>query len=127
MVSPTSAILSSRAAALLPAFIEGFQSPREYFLARLGSLGPAAAAVNAQLDALGAASLGGVPCLLVGGTADELALSASEVPRLQALLGAECCAVHLVRGAGHSGTLDDRIDLRRVMAEWQPSLLSDAR
>ena len=85
-MSPTSAILSSRAAALLPAFIEGFQSPREYFLARLGSLGPAAAAVNAQFDALGAASLGGVPCLLVGGTADELALSASEVPRLQALL-----------------------------------------
>ena len=125
--------------ALLPAFVEGFQAPREYFLARLGSLGAAADAVNAQLEAWrdsgddggggsddggSGGALGGVPCIVVAGTVDRLALSATEAPRLQALLGGEAaCAVHFVEGAGHSGTLDDRIDLAGVLEAWagQPS------
>ena len=86
---------------------------------RLASLGPAAEAVNAALEAGGAAALGGTPLLIVAGTADRLALSESESARLRALLGDDACSVHLVEGAGHSGTLDDRIDLRRVVEEWR--------
>ena len=117
--------------ALLPAFVEGFQAPRDYFLARLGSIGGAADAVNMQLEAWrgagGGGALGGVPCMVVAGTADQLALSATEAPRLQALLGGEAtCAVHYVEGAGHSGTLDDRVDLCSVLETWarQPSFSS---
>lgn len=105
--------------AAIPAFVAGFSTPRDYFLQRLASLGPAAEAVNAALDSGGAAALGGTPLLIVAGTADRLALSESESARLRGLLGDDACSVHLVEGAGHSGTLDDRIDLRRVVQEWR--------
>jgi pimeloyl-ACP methyl ester carboxylesterase len=103
----------------IPAFAEGFGAPRDFFLARLSSLGPAAEAVNAALEAEGAASFGGVPLLVVAGTADKLALSVTEAPRLQKLVGPQACTTYMVEGAGHAGTLDDRIDLLAVMREWR--------
>ena len=36
--------------AAIPAFVQGFATPRDYFLRRLASLGPAAEAVNAALE-----------------------------------------------------------------------------
>ena len=46
------------------------------------------------------------------------ALSDAEAARLQARLGPQRCAVHLVEGAGHAGTLDARCDLRAVVERW---------
>lgn len=110
--------LAAHFKALLPAFTEGFQAPRPYFEARLISLGPAVRTVNSQLEREREAALGGVPMLLIAGTADKLVLSASEAKRLKALLGG-VCTVYEVEGAGHAGTLDERIDLLRVVEAWQ--------
>ena len=47
--------------------------------------------------------------LQVAGTADALLQSDVEAKRLQAIVGPEKCRVRLVEGAGHAGTLNQRI------------------
>ena len=59
-----------------------------------------------------------MPVLVIAGTADALLESDREARRIQSVLGAERCKVHLVNGAGHAGTLDQRISLSVVLKEW---------
>lgn len=56
------------------------------------------------------------PTLVVAGTADALLDSAPEAARLARILPR--CETHLVEGAGHSGTLDQRVDLPSVVSAW---------
>ena len=56
------------------------------------------------------------PTLVVAGTADALLDSAPEAARLARILPQ--CEAHLVEGAGHAGTLDQRVDLPRVIRAW---------
>ena len=58
-----------------------------------------------------------IPLLVVAGDVDRLVGSAEEAPRIASVV--ENTKVHVVRGAGHSGTLDQRCDLREVMADWR--------
>ena len=44
--------------------------------------------------------------------------SEREAKRLQSILGPKRCKVHLVDGAGHAGTLDQRIELAAVIKRW---------
>lgn len=60
------------------------------------------------------------PTLVVAGTADALLQSEAEASRLAERIPQ--CAVHLVQGAGHAGTLDLRIDLPTVLRDWMASL-----
>ena len=55
---------------------------------------------------------------MIAGTADKLLESDVEAARLRRVLGPARCAVHLVDGAGHAGTLDQRCDLAAVIAKW---------
>ena len=55
--------------------------------------------------------------LNVAGTADRLVGSRVEAARLEPLLRPRYSS-HFVEGAGHSGTLDDRIDLGAVLDDW---------
>ena len=105
--------------AAIGAFTECAAAPRPYFLGRLSSIGPAAEEVNAALDAERAAGIGELPVLLVCGTADRMALSLTEGPRLRKLVGSDLAEVHFVDGAGHAGTLDERCDLCAVMGAWR--------
>ena len=56
------------------------------------------------------------PTLVVAGTADALLDSAPEAARLARILPR--CETHLVEGAGHAGTLDQRVDLPSVVSAW---------
>jgi pimeloyl-ACP methyl ester carboxylesterase len=56
------------------------------------------------------------PTLIVAGTADVLLNSEAEAARLARLL--PVCDVELVAGAGHAGTLDQRVDLPSVVRAW---------
>ena len=56
------------------------------------------------------------PTLVVAGTADALLDSEPEAERLARILPR--CDTHLVAGAGHAGTLDQRVDLPSVVSEW---------
>ena len=85
--------------------------PRPFFEARLAALGVGAAELEGTLPALD------VPLLVVAGDVDRLVGSAEEAPRIASVV--ENTKVHVVRGAGHSGTLDQRCDLRAVMADWR--------
>ena len=60
---------------------------------------------------------------MVAGTADALLLSEDEARRLCAVV--PTCDVHLVQGAGHAGTLDQRIDLPAVLQRWMRERLPD--
>ena len=64
-----------------------------------------------------------LPLLLVAGTADGRVPAQEEAERLAREAPAACHprTVHLVRGAGHAGVTDDRLDLRAVMDEWRAS------
>ena len=102
----------------IPAFAEGLAPPRPFYEARLASLGAAAAAVNEQLDGGGARADALLPPVLnIAGTADRLVGSRAEAARLEPLLRPRYSS-HFVEGAGHSGTLDDRIDLGAVLDDW---------
>ena len=57
------------------------------------------------------------PVLVVAGTVDRLLPSFEEAKRLQKEL--PDCRVHYVQGAGHGGSLDQRINLVDILAEWQ--------
>ena len=89
--------------------------PRDFMVSRLAHLEDGCA----QLEdgATGWPTLQ-PPLLVVAGTADKLLQSDVEAARLQALLGTQRCAVHLVKGAGHAGTLDQRCDLASVLRRW---------
>ncbi len=87
-------------------------APRDFMLARLRLLKDGCAELESRLPSLSP------PLLVVAGTADGLLQSDAEARRLQDLLGADRCAVHLVEGAGHAGTLDARIDLLGVVERW---------
>ena len=56
------------------------------------------------------------PTLVVAGTADALLDSTPEAARLARILPR--CETHLVEGAGHAGTLDQRVDLPSVVSAW---------
>ena len=56
------------------------------------------------------------PVLVVAGTADRLLASEQEAARLSRQI--PLCDVHLVQGAGHAGTLDERVDLPAVVRKW---------
>ena len=96
---------------VLPPFVEGFNAPRPFFEARLAALGVGAAELENTLASLDA------PLLVVAGDVDRLVGSAEEAPRIASVV--RDAKVHVVRGAGHSGTLDQRCDLREVMADWR--------
>ena len=96
---------------VLPPFVEGFNAPRPFFEARLKALGVGAAELENTLASLDA------PLLVVAGDVDRLVGSAEEAPRIASVV--RDAKVHVVRGAGHSGTLDQRCDLREVMADWR--------
>jgi pimeloyl-ACP methyl ester carboxylesterase len=97
--------------AVLPPFVEGFNAPRPFFEARLAALGIGAAELEKTLESLD------VPLLVVAGDVDRLVGSAEEAPRIASIVGD--AKIHMVHGAGHSGTLDQRCDLRAVMADWR--------
>ncbi|CAM9357148.1 unnamed protein product [Discosporangium mesarthrocarpum] len=54
--------------------------------------------------------------LVICGTGDKLLPSEEEASVLAARLPR--CRVHLVEGAGHAGTLDERVPLPSLLAEW---------
>ena len=83
--------------------------PSEFWLGRLQQLEQGCAYVEPRLEAL-------PPTLVVAGTADALLLSEKEASRLTGRI--PTCDVHLVEGAGHAGTLDQRVDLPGVISEW---------
>jgi len=60
------------------------------------------------------------PILLIAGTADRRVPAAEEAERIARAAPARCRpTVRLVRGAGHAGVTDDRLDLRHEMAVWR--------
>jgi len=61
------------------------------------------------------------PVLVVAGTSDARVPASEEAAFFQRTLGDRCTVV-LVEGAGHAGALDERIDLRRVMRDWQAAM-----
>ncbi|CAM9560668.1 unnamed protein product, partial [Phaeothamnion confervicola] len=63
------------------------------------------------------------PTLVIAGTEDRLLPSAAEAERLRRLL--PCCRVHLVAGAGHAATLDERAGLADLLVEWDAELRGD--
>ena len=86
------------------------QRPSSFWRGRLTQLEEGCAYVEPRLSSLR------VPTLVVAGTADALLLSEREAARLQQLIPK--CDVRLVAGAGHAGTLDQRIDLPAVIESW---------
>ena len=96
---------------VLPPFVEGFNAPRPFFEARLKALGVGAAELEKTIESLD------VPLLVVAGDVDRLVGSAEEAPRIASIV--RDTTIHVVHGAGHSGTLDQRCDLREVMADWR--------
>jgi len=86
--------------------------PRDFMCARLEHLEVGCAQVEAGWARLKP------PLLVVAGTADALLDSEREARRLQNLLGEKRCTVHMVAGAGHAGTLDQRCQLADVLAHW---------
>jgi len=88
------------------------QPPKDWFVGRFANLKAGCVELEAGWEALQP------PLLVVSGTADALLLSDVEAARLQARLGPQRCAVHLVEGGGHAGTLDVRCDLRAVIENW---------
>lgn len=62
------------------------------------------------------------PMLIVAGTADMRVPAASEARRLQAESPTPT-AVHFVRGAGHAGATDDRVNLREVIDQWRARIV----
>lgn len=66
------------------------------------------------------------PVLIVAGTADLRVPAKEEALRLQACARGPC-DVHLVETAGHAGALDDRVDLRDVMAKWRRDVVDNGR
>ncbi|KAH8051463.1 1-acylglycerol-3-phosphate O-acyltransferase [Aureococcus anophagefferens] len=85
---------------VLPPFVEGFNAPRPFFEARLAALGIGAAELENTLESLD------VSLLVVAGDVDRLVGSAEEAPRIASVVGD--AQIHMVHGAGHSGTLDQR-------------------
>lgn len=86
--------------------------PKAFMVQRLHHLEAGCALLDAALPTMA------VPVLVIAGTADALLDSEVEAARLQSVLGDERCSVQLVPGAGHAGTLDQRVDLAAVIAEW---------
>ena len=86
--------------------------PRDFMVSRLDHLVDGCKLIEAGLTSLEP------PLLVVAGTADALLDSEREAKRLQSILGPKRCKVHLVDGAGHAGTLDQRIELAGVIRRW---------
>ena len=84
--------------------------PAEFWRGRLAQLEAGVDFVEGRLSSLAQ------PVLVVAGTADELLGSEHEAARLSQLI--PLCDVHLVHGAGHAGTLDERVDLPAVVRNW---------
>lgn len=93
-------------------FIGQLTSNKEpaFWRGRLAQLEAGCAYVEPRLDRLRQ------PVLVVAGTADALLDSASEAARLSRILSR--CDTHLVTGAGHAGTLDQRVDLPLIVSRW---------
>ena len=58
------------------------------------------------------------PVLVVAGTVDRLLPSFEEAKRLKREL--KDCQVHFVEGAGHGGSLDQRVQLLEILKGWAP-------
>lgn len=86
--------------------------PRDFMCARLEHLADGCAQLDSCLASLAP------PVLVIAGTADKLLESDVEAARLQRVLGADQCWTHLVDGAGHAGTLDQRCELAAVIGRW---------
>ena len=86
--------------------------PRDFMCSRLEHLADGCEQVEAAWQALEP------PTLVIAGTADQLLESDVEAARLLRVLGPTRCATHLVDGAGHAGTLDQRCDLAKLLAKW---------
>ncbi|KOO25784.1 tRNA-splicing endonuclease positive effector [Chrysochromulina tobinii] len=84
--------------------------PSAFLRGRLAQLEQGCSIVEKQLASLQ------TPTLVIAGTADALLLSSKEAARL--LRTIPICDVHLVEGAGHAGTLNQRIDLPGVVGRW---------
>ena len=84
--------------------------PSAFLRGRLAQLEHGCTIVEKQLASLQ------TPTLVIAGTADALLLSSNEAARL--LRTIPICDVHLVEGAGHAGTLNQRIDLPLVVGRW---------
>ena len=85
--------------------------PRNFMIARVAHLRDGCEFVEPKLASMRP------PVLVIAGTADALLDSEAEAKRLQSILGRERCKIHLVEGAARWDA-DQRIDLRRVLAEW---------
>jgi pimeloyl-ACP methyl ester carboxylesterase len=59
------------------------------------------------------------PVLVVAGTVDRLLPSFEEAKRLKKEVAD--CQVHYVRGAGHGGSLDQRVQLLEILRQWNPA------
>ena len=59
-----------------------------------------------------------VPVLIIAGTDDRLLESDIEAKRLKEMLPPDRCRVHEVKGGGHIGTLDERVDFLGVVEAW---------
>mmetsp|Transcript_150454 Transcript_150454/g.273808 ORF Transcript_150454/g.273808 Transcript_150454/m.273808 type:complete len:417 (-) Transcript_150454:3-1253(-) len=84
--------------------------PADYWRGRLAQLDEGIQFVEPKLRSLE------LPVLVVAGTGDNLLTSEKEAARLASML--PDCDKHLVVGAGHAGTLDQRVDLPAVISEW---------